>query len=68
MRRGRSTTHVAQHAACDQRTQIVAWVAQLIALMVRYRGSHAALRRQYRWVLWSMGFVVRAGVGLDLGR
>lgn len=44
-------------------TQMLAWaalLAALVGLMLRYRASHAAVRRQYRWVLWSLGFVVLA--------
>ena len=51
----------------DDHTQFVAWGALLIALaalLLRYRASHAALRRQYRWVLWSLSFVV---IGLVIG-
>lgn len=54
---------------------LVAGVAVLVALgglMQRYRASHASLRRQYRWVLASLGFVVVAVIvgmaGSGLGR
>jgi uncharacterized membrane protein YidH (DUF202 family) len=41
----------------------VTWVAVLVALVglvLRYRASHAAVRRQYRWVLASLCFTVVA--------
>lgn len=44
-------------------TQILSWaalLAALVGLMLRYRASHAAVRRQYRWVLWSLAFMILA--------
>ena len=35
-----------------------AMAVALIGLVVRYRGSHAVARRQYRWVLWSLAMVI----------
>ena len=39
-----------------------AMAVALIGLVVRYRGSHAVARRQYRWVLWSLAMVIVAFV------
>jgi len=42
---------------------LVTWCAVLVALiglLLRYRASHAAVRRQYRWVLASLCFTVAA--------
>lgn len=39
-----------------------ALVVALVGLVVRYRGSHAVVRRQYRWVLWSLAMVIVAFV------
>ncbi len=44
-------------------TIAVVWIAlsaALVGLVVRYRASHAAERRQFRWVLWSLALLVAA--------
>lgn len=38
--------------------EFFAMAVGLIGLVVRYRGSHAGARRQYRWVLWSLAMVI----------